>query len=70
MSWGTDWTTITMDFFVQSKYEGGPSGISPYVYPEGQLVTPIAIIPWVMAIAWSNDSGVVWFANTSLYILP
>ena len=73
--WGTNtWTKMTMDFTVAPKYQYiyGSTG-STGQYPDGAMVTPTAIIPWMQV--WSGphgaaDNGVVWFADPVLYINP
>jgi hypothetical protein len=73
--WGTGtWTKMTMDFTVAPTYNYvyGSTG-STGRYPDGALVTPVAIIPWMQV--WSgtyggDDSGSAWFSNSELYINP
>jgi hypothetical protein len=73
--WGTStWTKMTMDFYVAPTYDyvyasTGSTGR----YPDGALVTPTGIIPWMQV--WSgtyggDDSGSAWFSNSELYINP
>ena len=68
--WGTStWTEITISFTVASTYPACSAYGSPY--PNGQMVMPTGIIPWMQV--WSStygasDNGQAWFANPQLTI--
>jgi hypothetical protein len=69
------WTHIVFDFTVQNSYIADPAG----GYSAGSNVVPVGFIPWFAGQSMTNtlentghytETGIVWVADTELYINP
>ena len=74
VSWGhTSWVQIKIDFTVASQYPADTFGSgfgTNFAYSVGQMVAPVALIPYFWCMNSSGDTASAWFAGAVLYINP